>query len=100
MKVTLQDGQSLNIQQENIEALQQLFPELVRDGKVNFDVFRQIFGDLGVLEEGEEKFGLNWHGKKKPAKMPLHRHLVLYCHVQKKVWIGIRRKIYLLKVIT
>lgn len=65
MKVTLQDGQSLNIQQENIEALQQLFPELVRDGKVNFDVFRQVFGDLGILEEGEEKFGLNWHGKKK-----------------------------------
>ena len=65
MKVTLQDGQSLDIQQENIEALQQLFPEFVRDGKVNFDVFRQVFGDLGVLEEGEEKFGLNWHGKKK-----------------------------------
>ena len=65
MKVTLQDGQSLDIQQENIEALQQLFPELVRDGKVNFDVFRQVFGDVGVLEEGEEKFGLNWHGKKK-----------------------------------
>ena len=65
MKVTLQDGQSLDIQQENIEALQQLFPELVRDGKVNFDVFRQVFGDLDVLEEGEEKFGLNWHGKKK-----------------------------------
>jgi adenine-specific DNA-methyltransferase len=65
VKVTLQDGQSLDIQQENIEALQQLFPELVRDGKVNFDVFRQVFGDVGVLEEGEEKFGLNWHGKKK-----------------------------------
>ncbi|HFG6861238.1 TPA: site-specific DNA-methyltransferase, partial [Acinetobacter baumannii] len=65
MKVTLQDGQSLDIQKENIEALQQLFPELVREGKVNFDVFRQIFGDLDVLEEGEEKFGLNWHGKKK-----------------------------------
>ena len=65
MRVTLQDGQSLDIQQENIEALQQLFPELVRDGKVNFDVFRQLFGDLDVLEEGEEKFGLNWHGKKK-----------------------------------
>ena len=65
MKVTLQDGQSLDIQQENIKALQHLFPELVRDGKVNFDVFRQVFGDLDVLEEGEEKFGLNWHGKKK-----------------------------------
>jgi adenine-specific DNA-methyltransferase len=65
VKVTLQDGQSLDIQQENIEALQQLFPELVRDGKVNFDVFLHVFGDLGVLEEGEEKFGLNWHGKKK-----------------------------------
>src|SRR5690606_30074736 len=26
---------------------------------------RQVFGDLDVLEEGEEKFGLNWHGKKK-----------------------------------
>src|SRR5690606_23628517 len=26
---------------------------------------RQVFGDLDVLEEGEEKFGLNWYGKKK-----------------------------------
>jgi len=71
MKVTLKDGQSLDIQEENIKTLQSLFPEMVTEGKIDFDIFRQLFGDASVLDEGEEKYGLNWHGKKKARQIAL-----------------------------
>lgn len=71
MKVTLKDGQSLDVQEDNIKTLKELFPELVNEGKVDFSVFRQLFGDAEVLEEGEEKYGLNWHGKKKARQIAL-----------------------------
>lgn len=71
MKITLKDGQSLDIQEDNIDTLKELFPDLVTEGKVNFEVFRQLFGDMGILEEGDEKYGLNWHGKKKARQIAL-----------------------------
>ena len=71
MRITLKDGQSLDMQEENIETLKSLFPEMVTEGKIDFDAFRQLFGDSGVLEEGEEKYGLNWHGKKKARQIAL-----------------------------
>jgi adenine-specific DNA-methyltransferase len=46
---------------ENVAALKALFPSIVTDGKVDFDVLRQLLGEQ--LEEGEERYGLNWKGK-------------------------------------
>lgn len=69
--VTLQDGESLNIVNENIEQLKSIFPEIFSEGNVNFDSLRQILGDAGVVEEGEEKYGLSWHGKKKARQIAL-----------------------------
>ena len=46
---------------ENIAALKALFPEIVTDGKIDFDVLRQLLGD--EVEVGEERYGLNWRGK-------------------------------------
>ena len=34
-------------------------------------MFRQLLGDAKVLDEGEEKYGLNWHGKKKARQIAL-----------------------------
>lgn len=48
---------------ENIAALKALFPQIVTDGKVDFEVLRQLLGDK--VEEGEERYGLNWKGKAK-----------------------------------
>jgi adenine-specific DNA-methyltransferase len=48
---------------ENIAALKALFPQIVTDGKVDFDVLRQLLGD--TAEEGEERYGFNWKGKAK-----------------------------------
>jgi adenine-specific DNA-methyltransferase len=48
---------------ENVAALKALFPQIVTDGKVDFEVLRQLLGDM--VEEGEERYGLNWKGKAK-----------------------------------
>lgn len=69
--VTLQDGESANIVNENIENLKVIFPEAFGEGGVNFETLRQLLGDIKVIDEGEEKYGLNWHGKKKARQIAL-----------------------------
>jgi adenine-specific DNA-methyltransferase len=70
-KVTEQDGQSADIIADNIEQMKSLFPDAFTEGGVNFDVLRQILGDASVLDEGEEKYGLTWHGKKQARQIAL-----------------------------
>ena len=49
--------------------LRDLFPEAYADGKVNFDVLRQLLGD--DAEAGDEKYGLNWRGKRAARRLAL-----------------------------
>lgn len=70
-KITLEDGQSANIIIENVAKLKALFPDAFTEDGVNFDVLRQLLGDAKVLDEGEEKYGLNWHGKKQARQIAL-----------------------------
>lgn len=70
-KVTQEDGQSADIVAGNIEKLKALFPDAFEDGRVDFEALRQLLGDASVLHEGEEKYGLNWHGKKKARQSAL-----------------------------
>ena len=70
-KVKPEEGESADIVSENIVRLKEVFPEAFTEGGVNFDVLRQLLGDAKVLDEGEEKFGLNWHGKKKARQIAL-----------------------------
>ena len=70
-KVQPEEGESADIVSENIERLKELFPNAISEGGVNFDVLRQLLGDAKVLDEGEEKYGLNWHGKKKARQIAL-----------------------------
>ncbi len=70
-KVTPEEGQSADIIAENIERLRELFPEAFTEDGVNFDTLRQLLGDVKALDEGEEKYGLSWHGKKKARQMAL-----------------------------
>ena len=51
--------------------MKDLFPDVFTEGNVNFDVLRQLLGDASVLDEGEEKYGMNWHGKKKARQIAL-----------------------------
>ena len=70
-KVQPEEGESADIVSENIERLKELFPEAFSEGGVDFEVLRQLLGDAKVLDEGEEKYGLNWHGKKKARQIAL-----------------------------
>ncbi len=70
-KITLEDSESksADILAENIEQLKSLFPESVTEGKIDFEVLKQLLG--GALEEQEEKYGLNWHGKRRARQLAL-----------------------------
>jgi adenine-specific DNA-methyltransferase len=54
---------------ENIERLKILFPEAFTEGKIDFDVLRQLLG--GKVDEREEKYGLNWNGKRRARQIAL-----------------------------
>ena len=58
----------------NVAALRALFPELVTEGPdsvaVNLDVLKQLVGDRTVTD-AEEKYGLNWHGKRRARQLAL-----------------------------
>lgn len=60
---------SEDIVADNIDQLNALFPEAFTEGKVDFDVLKQILG--GVVDDREEKYGLNWHGKRRARQLAL-----------------------------
>lgn len=64
-----EDGESLSIFDENIEALKTIFPDAFTEDGIDFDVLRQLLGD--DVADGEEKYGLTWHGKKKARQIAL-----------------------------
>ncbi|OIR05968.1 putative methyltransferase [mine drainage metagenome] len=75
-KLTAQDNetQSANITMENIAQLKALFPELLTESAsgvaINVDVLKQLVGDA-VVTDAEEKYGLNWHGKRRARQIAL-----------------------------
>jgi len=70
-KLTDQDPetQSADLIAGNIEQLKALFPETFTEGKVDFDVLKQLLG--GTVDDREEKYGLNWHGKRRARQIAL-----------------------------
>ena len=58
----------------NIAALRAICPELVTEGEsgcvVNVDVLKALVGDR-TLSDVEEKYGLNWHGKRQARQLAL-----------------------------
>ena len=54
-------GASKDITAENIEALKGLFPECLTEGKVDFDVLRELLG--GEIDDRPERYSFTWNGK-------------------------------------
>jgi adenine-specific DNA-methyltransferase len=75
-KITATDpeSQSPDLIVENMTKLRELFPELVTEGPsgpfVNVDVLKQLVGDQ-TLTDAQEKYGLNWHGKRQARQLAL-----------------------------
>jgi adenine-specific DNA-methyltransferase len=70
-KLTAEDAEtrSPDVVAENVEQLKTIFPEAFTEEKVDFEVLKQLLG--GVVEEREEKYGLNWHGKRRARQLAL-----------------------------
>ena len=75
-KITATDpqAQSADLVAGNIAQLKALFPELITEGArgaaINVDVLKQLVGDATVTD-AEEKYGLNWHGKRRARQLAL-----------------------------
>lgn len=61
------DGKSLDLTQNNIQALKQLFPEVFTEGKIDFEKLRLLLGE--DIEKRKEKYEFTWHGKAQALKM-------------------------------
>ena len=60
------NGESLNLIQSNIEKLKELFPNVVSDGKIDFDALRVLLGD--EIDSSNEKYQFTWNGKTNSIK--------------------------------
>ena len=74
----LPEAQSADLVADNIAKLKSMFPELVTEttqsGKTtatfNVEVLKNLIGDATAVES-EEKYGLNWHGKRRARQIAL-----------------------------
>src|SRR4051812_3244259 len=68
------DAKSLDVVADNIARLRSIFPELITESSdgvsVNLDVLKTLVGDKTVADS-EEKYGLNWHGKRRARQIAL-----------------------------
>ena len=64
-----QETRSVDVVVENIEHLRNLFPEAFTEGKIDFEVLKQLLGDN--VDDRDEKYGLNWHGKRQARQLAL-----------------------------
>jgi len=74
LEATSPQAQSADLVAANIEQLKAMFPELITEGPngvaVNVDVLKTLVGDQTV-SDAEEKYGLNWHGKRRARQIAL-----------------------------
>lgn len=68
------DGKSFDIIEDNIKKLQELFPEIVTEGKVDIDKLALLFDkarneDTEGKLDGEERYEFTWKGKKEAIRL-------------------------------
>ncbi len=59
------NGNSHNLIDDNIDKLQQIFPHVVSEGKIDFDALKQVLG--GVIDT-EHNYTFTWHGKRQAER--------------------------------
>ena len=63
------ETRSADVVAGNLERLKALYPEAFVEGRVDFDALRQLLGD--AVEDGDEKYGLDWRGKRRARQLAL-----------------------------
>ena len=63
------ETKSADIVAGNIDALKSLFPEAFTEGRIDFDLLKGLLG--GIVDDRDERYGLNWHGKRRAQQIAL-----------------------------
>ena len=65
------NGTSMDLVQENVKKLKEIFPEIFIEGKIDFDLLMQICNGGGVqnTEGSKERYSLTWNGKSKARQI-------------------------------
>ncbi|MEG1410093.1 MAG: site-specific DNA-methyltransferase [Terrisporobacter sp.] len=68
------DGKTFDVVSDNIKKLEELFPEIVTEGKVDVDKLALLFDktrneDNESNKDGEERYEFTWKGKKEAIRM-------------------------------
>jgi adenine-specific DNA-methyltransferase len=61
------ESTSLNLEKLNVEKLKELFPNVVIEGKIDFDKLKVILGDQ--VDDRVEKYQFTWNGKSNTIKL-------------------------------
>lgn len=80
------DGMTMNIEQENVEKLKEVFPEVFADGKVDFDKLQGLLGHY--IADDKEKYSFSWKGKTDSLRLAQKRSTgtLRPCKEESKNW--------------
>ncbi len=59
--------ETLDLTKENIKILKELFPNIITDGKIDFDQLKTVLGE--EIYESNERYQFTWNGKKDSIKL-------------------------------
>ena len=60
------DGQSKDVVSENISKIKEIFPGVIADGKIDFELLKSILGEN--IDDSHEKYNFTWPGKTQAIK--------------------------------
>ena len=60
-------GESLNVTDQNIKIIAEHFPEAMEEGKIKFDVLKELLGEF--VDESNERYQFTWNGKSQALKL-------------------------------
>jgi len=61
------EAKSLDITQQNIEQLKQLFPDVFSENKIDFDALKAVLGE--AVDDSDERYNFTWNGKTKARQI-------------------------------
>ncbi|CAK2030663.1 site-specific DNA-methyltransferase [Vibrio crassostreae] len=61
------EAKSLDITQQNIEQLKQIFPDVFSENKIDFEALKAVLGE--EVDDSEERYNFTWNGKTKARQI-------------------------------
>lgn len=61
------EAKSLDITQQNIDQIKQLFPDVFSENKIDFEALKAVLGE--EIDDSEERYNFTWNGKTKARQI-------------------------------